>query len=66
MAPISGFLDSNSKHADAIGQTGKIVRTSEGAFEIRVAQSFGNCPKYIQARQHQFSDDNVENQEKKW
>ena len=36
---------------------GKIARSTEDAFEIRVAQSFGNCPKYIQSRQYQFTDD---------
>ncbi len=36
---------------------GKIANPREDAFEIRVAQSFGNCPKYIQARQYRFTDD---------
>ena len=36
---------------------GKIAHACEEAFEIRVAQSFGNCPKYIQSRQYQFTDD---------
>ncbi len=36
---------------------GKIARASEKAFEIRVVQSFGNCPKYIQARQYNITDD---------
>ena len=36
---------------------GKIVRTSGELFEIRVMQSFGNCPKYIQARGCQVTDD---------
>ena len=44
---------------------GKIVRTSEYGVEIGVAQSFGNCPKYIQTRQHQFADDSMGNQDKK-
>jgi ferredoxin-NADP reductase/MOSC domain-containing protein YiiM/predicted pyridoxine 5'-phosphate oxidase superfamily flavin-nucleotide-binding protein len=30
---------------------GKIAHADEGGFEIRVTQSFGNCPKYIQARE---------------
>ncbi len=38
---------------------GKIARVTEEGFEIRVVQSYGNCPKYIQARQHQFTDDIV-------
>lgn len=29
---------------------GKIAHVDEGGFEVRVTQSFGNCPKYIQAR----------------
>ena len=30
---------------------GKIAHVDDGGFEIRVTQSFGNCPKYIQARE---------------
>ena len=30
---------------------GRIARVGEDGFEIRVSQSFGNCPKYIQARE---------------
>ena len=30
---------------------GKVNRSSPDGFQIQVAQSFGNCPKYIQARQ---------------
>jgi ferredoxin-NADP reductase/MOSC domain-containing protein YiiM/predicted pyridoxine 5'-phosphate oxidase superfamily flavin-nucleotide-binding protein len=29
---------------------GKVSRSSPDGFQIQVAQSFGNCPKYIQAR----------------
>ncbi len=36
---------------------GKIGRLSENAFEIWVRQSFGNCPKYIQAREPKLSGD---------
>ena len=36
---------------------GKVGRKSENGFEIRVMQSFGNCPKYIQAREHEIRDD---------
>ena len=36
---------------------GKIARASGGAFEIRVMQSFGNCPKYIQARGCHVTDE---------
>ena len=30
---------------------GKVSRSSPDGFQIQVVQSFGNCPKYIQARQ---------------
>lgn len=30
---------------------GKVRRTETGVFQIQVEQSFGNCPKYIQARE---------------
>jgi len=30
---------------------GRIARATDEWFDIRVAQSFGNCPKYIQARE---------------
>ena len=30
---------------------GKIAHVEEGGFVIRVTQCFGNCPKYIQARE---------------
>ena len=30
---------------------GKIAHVEEGGFEIQVSQAFGNCPKYIQARE---------------
>jgi ferredoxin-NADP reductase/predicted pyridoxine 5'-phosphate oxidase superfamily flavin-nucleotide-binding protein len=29
---------------------GQVARSAEGTVEIRVAQAFGNCPQYIQAR----------------
>src|SRR6266446_3520204 len=29
---------------------GTVTTVDDGGFEIRVTQSFGNCPKYIQAR----------------
>ena len=44
---------------------GKIAHANEEAFEIRVAQSFGNCAKYIQTRQYQFTDDSMNIQDKK-
>jgi predicted pyridoxine 5'-phosphate oxidase superfamily flavin-nucleotide-binding protein len=34
---------------------GKIVSVGNGAIEIRVVQSFGNCPQYIQARDCELS-----------
>jgi hypothetical protein len=33
---------------------GSVVRTADAGFEVRVDQSFGNCPKYIQAREAVF------------
>ena len=39
---------------------GKIGRPRENAFEIRVMQSFGNCPQYIQAREYSLGDE-IEN-----
>ena len=35
---------------------GRIVRTDAQGFTVQVAQSFGNCPKYIQAREPQRVD----------
>jgi predicted pyridoxine 5'-phosphate oxidase superfamily flavin-nucleotide-binding protein len=34
---------------------GWVVGRHEGGFEVRVGQSFGNCPKYIQARRPLFT-----------
>jgi predicted pyridoxine 5'-phosphate oxidase superfamily flavin-nucleotide-binding protein len=34
---------------------GWVVVRDEGGFEVQVGQSFGNCPKYIQARRPQFT-----------
>lgn len=34
---------------------GKLLRVSEDGFELLVEQSFGNCPKYIQARSGAFT-----------
>lgn len=36
---------------------GTVVDADERGFSVRVAQSFGNCPKYIQARTPAFVDD---------
>ncbi|ATB40737.1 iron-sulfur-binding protein [Cystobacter fuscus] len=33
---------------------GTVVESSEGRFVVRVEQSFGNCPRYIQAREPAF------------
>jgi uncharacterized protein len=33
---------------------GHVVRCDEAGFAVRVDQSFGNCPKYIQARKPEF------------
>jgi predicted pyridoxine 5'-phosphate oxidase superfamily flavin-nucleotide-binding protein len=35
---------------------GWVLIRDEGGFEVQVGQSFGNCPKYIQARRPQFTD----------
>lgn len=34
---------------------GTVVTAGEGGFEVRVGQSFGNCPQYIQARELVFA-----------
>lgn len=34
---------------------GSILALADDGFSIQVGQSFGNCPKYIQARQHSFA-----------
>lgn len=36
---------------------GKVVQIDEDGFTVRVDQSFGNCPKYIQAREPSFRVD---------
>jgi predicted pyridoxine 5'-phosphate oxidase superfamily flavin-nucleotide-binding protein len=36
---------------------GWVAGCREGGFEVQVGQSFGNCPKYIQARRPQFTGD---------
>jgi uncharacterized protein len=36
---------------------GRVIRSGEDGFAVRVEESFGNCPKYIQARQHEFVRD---------
>jgi predicted pyridoxine 5'-phosphate oxidase superfamily flavin-nucleotide-binding protein len=36
---------------------GVVSSAASGAFTVRVTQSFGNCPKYIQARAPRFSRD---------
>jgi predicted pyridoxine 5'-phosphate oxidase superfamily flavin-nucleotide-binding protein len=35
---------------------GTIAQVDGAGFSIRVEQSFGNCPQYIQAREHRFVD----------
>jgi len=34
---------------------GTVVALRDGSFDVRVGQSFGNCPQYIQAREPQFT-----------
>lgn len=36
---------------------GTVVALREGSFGVRVGQSFGNCPQYIQAREPYFTAD---------
>ncbi len=36
---------------------GTVVALREGGFDVRVGQSFGNCPQYIQAREPHFTAD---------
>ena len=36
---------------------GRVIQAGSAGFTVRVEQSFGNCPKYIQARRHQFIRD---------
>jgi ferredoxin-NADP reductase/predicted pyridoxine 5'-phosphate oxidase superfamily flavin-nucleotide-binding protein len=36
--------------------TGKITSISKGRFELKVDQTFGNCPQYIQLRKPKFLD----------
>src|SRR3546814_4895052 len=35
---------------------GHVTDVGDGAFSVQVDQSFGNCPQYIQVRQHRFRD----------
>ena len=35
--------------------TGKVVTAGNGTTDIRVVQTFGNCPQYIQARDYELS-----------
>ncbi|MEN8133332.1 MAG: pyridoxamine 5'-phosphate oxidase family protein, partial [Pseudomonadota bacterium] len=34
--------------------TGKLTAISDGGFEIKIDQTFGNCPQYIQSRSFEF------------
>lgn len=36
---------------------GTATAITAGGFDVTVGQSFGNCPQYIQVRQHRFVDD---------
>src|SRR3546814_7277449 len=35
---------------------GHVTDVGDGASSVQVDQSFGNCPQYIQVRQHRFRD----------
>jgi hypothetical protein len=53
-APVGALgLEFHTRRRNRVN--GKIEITSDG-FAIRVDQSFGNCPQYIQARQFHFRD----------
>jgi len=47
-------LESHTRRRNRVN--GRISRIKEGSFDIQVAQSFGNCPKYIQAREIEIAD----------
>jgi ferredoxin-NADP reductase/MOSC domain-containing protein YiiM/predicted pyridoxine 5'-phosphate oxidase superfamily flavin-nucleotide-binding protein len=49
-API-GTLGMRFETRTRVRMNGTLAHVSEGAFEIQVAQSFGNCDGYIQARE---------------
>ncbi len=62
--------DAGMSNGDAIGMlgielhtrrrnrlNGTIVRDGSGRFDVRVGQSYGNCPQYIQLRDFSFSRD---------
>jgi uncharacterized protein len=36
---------------------GKVISTDANGFEVKVGQSFGNCPQYIQARMSEIDED---------
>ena len=36
---------------------GRVLQAGKQGFTVRVEQSFGNCPKYIPSRRHEFVDD---------
>lgn len=70
-APLAGDPLAANLHVDAaVGllgiephtrrrnrMNGVVERVEEEAFSVRVVQSFGNCPKYIQARAPVYVDD---------
>lgn len=41
---------------------GSVVSVDDNGFSVKVLQSFGNCPKYIQARQAQFCEREAEHE----
>lgn len=43
---------------------GTVEQLTGGGFTLRVSQSYGNCPKYIQARQSHFTADAASTQER--
>ena len=47
-------LESHPRRRNRVN--GKISRIKEGSFDIQIAQSFGNCPTYIPAREIEIGD----------
>ena len=53
-ADIGGLgIEFHSRRRNRVN--GRVARADGDGFEIEVAQSFGNCPKYIQARRWEAS-----------
>jgi predicted pyridoxine 5'-phosphate oxidase superfamily flavin-nucleotide-binding protein len=55
-API-GFLGIELETRRRNRMNGTVVALRDGSFDVKVGQSFGNCPQYIQAREPVFTAD---------